>query len=97
MVLDARAVEQAGAFAMVIESVEQELAREITAMVSIPTISIGSGPHCDGQIMVITDLIGSFPWFRPKFAVAKADVASTIRSAAAEYVQQVKEAEKEPR
>jgi 3-methyl-2-oxobutanoate hydroxymethyltransferase len=85
---DATAVEKAGAFAVVLELVEPELAREITAKISIPTIGIGSGPHCGGQIMVTHDLVGAFPWFRPKFAVAKADVASAIRGAAAAFVRE---------
>jgi 3-methyl-2-oxobutanoate hydroxymethyltransferase len=85
---DARAVEAAGAFAIVLELVEPELAREITALVNVPTIGIGSGPHCGGNIMVTHDLIGAFPWFRPKFAVAKADVASAIRNAAAAFVKE---------
>jgi 3-methyl-2-oxobutanoate hydroxymethyltransferase len=86
---DALAVEKAGAFAVVLELVEPELAREITAKLSIPTIGIGSGNHCAGNILVTHDLVGAFPWFRPKFAVAKADVASAIRNAAAEYVKDV--------
>ena len=89
LLADARAVEKAGAFAVVLELVEPELAREITAAVSIPTIGIGSGPHCGGQILVTHDLVGAFPWFRPKFAVAKADVASLIRSAAEAFVKDV--------
>ena len=88
LLADARAVEKAGAFAIVLELVEPELAREITAAVNIPTIGIGSGPHCFGQIMVTHDLVGAFPWFRPKFAVAKADVASAIRSAAEAFVKE---------
>jgi 3-methyl-2-oxobutanoate hydroxymethyltransferase len=94
LLTDARAVEAAGAFAVVLELVEPELAREIRAMLTIPTIGIGSGAHCDGQILVTHDLIGAFPWFRPKFAMVKADVASAIRSAAKEYVHIVKEAGK---
>ena len=91
LLADALAVEEAGAFALVLELVEPELAREITALVSIPTIGIGSGPHCDGQILVTHDLVGAFPWFRPKFAVAKADIASAIRTAAQAFVKQVNE------
>jgi 3-methyl-2-oxobutanoate hydroxymethyltransferase len=87
---DALAVEEAGAFAVVLELVEPELAREITAKLTIPTIGIGSGAHCYGNILVTHDLVGAFPWFRPKFAVATADVASAIRGAAEGYVQQVK-------
>ena len=91
LLADALAVEEAGAFALVLELVEPELAREITALVSIPTIGIGSGPHCGGQILVTHDLVGAFPWFRPKFAVAKADIASAIRTAAQAFVKQVHE------
>jgi 3-methyl-2-oxobutanoate hydroxymethyltransferase len=87
---DARAVEKAGAFAVVMELVEPELAGEITAELSIPTIGIGSGKGCRGQILVTHDLVGAFPWFRPKFAVAKADVASAIRGAAEGFVREVK-------
>jgi 3-methyl-2-oxobutanoate hydroxymethyltransferase len=87
---DAAAVEKAGAFALVLELVEPELAREITALAHIPTIGIGSGPHCGGQIMVTHDLVGAFPWFRPKFAVAKADIASAIRTAAEDFVREVR-------
>ena len=90
LMADALAVEEAGAFALVLEAVEHELAGAITARLTIPTISIGSGPHCYGQIMVTPDLIGSFPWFRPKFAIAKADVASAIRSAAEGFVNEVR-------
>jgi 3-methyl-2-oxobutanoate hydroxymethyltransferase len=88
LLADAIAVEKAGAFAIVLELVETELAREITARVNIPTIGIGSGPHCGGQILVTHDLTGAFPWFRPKFAVAKADVATAIRDAAAAFVRE---------
>jgi 3-methyl-2-oxobutanoate hydroxymethyltransferase len=86
---DALAVEEAGAFAVVLELVEPELAREITDKLTIPTIGIGSGPHCRGQILVTNDLVGSFPWFRPKFAVAKADVGTAIRDAAKGFVAEV--------
>jgi len=89
LLADARAVEEAGAFAVVLELVEAATAAKITASIGIPTIGIGSGPQCDGQILVTPDLVGAFPWFRPKFAVARADVASAIRSAAEAYVRQV--------
>jgi 3-methyl-2-oxobutanoate hydroxymethyltransferase len=87
---DALAVEEAGAFAIVMELVEPELARDITYKLSVPTIGIGSGQHCDGQVLVTHDLIGAFPWFRPKFVVAKADIASIIRDTAEDYVRLVK-------
>jgi 3-methyl-2-oxobutanoate hydroxymethyltransferase len=91
LLADARAVEQAGAFAVVLELVESEVAALITASIGIPTIGIGSGARCDGQILVTHDLIGAFPWFRPKFAVARADVASAIRGAAEVFIRQVTE------
>jgi len=87
---DALAVEEAGAFALVMELVEPGLAREITDRVKIPTIGIGSGAGCDGQILVTHDLTGAFPWFRPKFAVARADVASEVRRAAEEFARDVR-------
>jgi 3-methyl-2-oxobutanoate hydroxymethyltransferase len=87
---DAFAVQEAGAFAVVMELVKVEFAGVLTSKLKIPTIGIGSGPDCDGQILVSHDLIGAFPWFRPKFAVAKADVASAIRGAAEGFVRQVR-------
>jgi 3-methyl-2-oxobutanoate hydroxymethyltransferase len=90
LLADARAVEEAGAFAVVLELVEPGLSKEISAAIGIPTIGIGSGDGCDGQILVTPDLIGAFPWFRPKFAIAKADVASVIRGAAEGFVRDVR-------
>src|SRR5947209_3768434 len=63
---DGRAVESAGAFSLVLEIVKADVARQISEMLTIPTIGIGSGEHCDGQILVTHDLIGLFPWFTPK-------------------------------
>ncbi len=90
LLADALAVEAAGVFAMVLELVEPEFAGEITSRVKVPTIGIGSGPHCDGQILVTHDLVGAFPWFRPKFAVARADVGGAIRAAAEGFVKEVR-------
>jgi 3-methyl-2-oxobutanoate hydroxymethyltransferase len=90
LLADARAVEQAGVFALVMELIEPETAALITAQAAIPTIGIGSGPGCDGQILVISDLIGAFPWFKPKFVTPRADVASAIRQAAQDYVKSVR-------
>lgn len=89
---DARAVQEAGAFAVVVETVIAGLAAEITRELAIPTISIGSGEECDGQILVTHDLIGLFPWFKPKFARTRAAVADEIRRAAGEYVQAIRSA-----
>ena len=91
LLADAQAVEEAGAFAVVMELVEPESSRVISEAINIPTIGIGSGPHCGGQIQVISDMVGGFPWFRPKFAVVRADIASAIRGAAEDFVRQVRE------
>ena len=84
---DARAVEEAGAFAVVLELVAAETARQITHTLEIPTIGIGSGESCDGQILVTHDLIGLFPWFTPKFVKPEADVATEIRKAAQAFIE----------
>lgn len=84
---DAKAVEQAGAFAVVLEIVAAETARQISEAIEIPTIGIGSGESCDGQILVTHDLIGLFPWFTPKFVKPEADVASEIRKAAKAFIE----------
>lgn len=86
---DARAVESAGVFAVVLEIVAPKTARLITTEISIPTIGIGSGTDCDGQILVTYDLIGLFPWFQPKFVSPKAQVAGSIREAVAGYIEQI--------
>ena len=83
---DAKAVEDAGAFSVVLEIVKSDVAREITKTLRIPTIGIGSGQHCDGQILVTHDLIGLFPWFTPKFVSPEASVAEEIRKAAAAFI-----------
>ncbi|HEV2966225.1 MAG TPA: 3-methyl-2-oxobutanoate hydroxymethyltransferase, partial [Chthoniobacterales bacterium] len=79
---DANCVQHAGAFSVVLEIVVPEIAKQITNAISIPTIGIGSGEHCDGQILVTHDLIGLFPWFTPKFVSPEARVAEEIRKAA---------------
>jgi len=86
LIADARAVEKAGAFSVVLEIVIPAVAEQITNAIGIPTIGIGSGEHCDGQILVTHDLIGLFPWFTPKFVSPEARVADEIRRAAAAFV-----------
>jgi 3-methyl-2-oxobutanoate hydroxymethyltransferase len=86
LIADARAVEKAGAFSVVLEIVIADLAKQITNTIGIPTIGIGSGEHCDGQILVTHDLIGLFPWFTPKFVSPAARVADEIRRAAITFV-----------
>jgi 3-methyl-2-oxobutanoate hydroxymethyltransferase len=82
---DARALATAGAFAVVLELVTPPVAKEISEGISIPTIGIGSGPDCDGQILVTPDLTGSFPWFTPRFVKPKANCAAEIKSAVAAW------------
>lgn len=87
---DARALDAAGVCAIVLELVLAPLAAEITSALACPTIGIGSGDGCNGQILVLHDLIGLFPWFRPKFAKPKADVAAAILEAARAYSREVR-------
>lgn len=87
---DALALEQAGAFAIVLELVPRELAKIITARLRIPTIGIGAGPHCSGQVLVIHDMLGLYTDFVPKHNKQYARMAGTIKSAVADYVNEVK-------
>ncbi len=82
---DAKALAEAGAFAIVLELVTPPVAKEISQSISIPTIGIGSGPDCDGQILVTPDLTGSFPWFTPRFVKPLANCAGEIKSAVAAW------------
>ncbi len=86
---DALALDEAGAIACVLESMVPEVAAEITRRVKMSTIGIGAGKACDGQVLVTADLIGTFPWFRPPFAQARADVASETLRAVREYIDAV--------
>jgi 3-methyl-2-oxobutanoate hydroxymethyltransferase len=88
---DALAVEAAGAFAIVLESIPRELAARITAKLKIPTIGIGAGPDCDGQILVIHDLVGLSFGHKPKFTRRYANVGEVISRAAAEYCRDVQQ------
>ena len=87
---DARAVEEAGAFAVVLEGIPADLAQEITESLAIPTIGIGAGPHCDGQILVTHDLLGLTDGFVPRFAKRYADLRATISEAVQAYVAEVR-------
>ena len=87
---DAMAVEQAGAFAVVLEGIPVQLAREITQRVSIPTIGIGAGLHCDGQILVVHDMLGLFDDFTPKFVKRYANLKETIGGAVQSYMEEVR-------
>ena len=90
MLNDARALEEAGAFAIVLETVPAPLATLITQKVSIPTIGIGAGIGCDGQVQVINDILGSFTDFVPKHAKQYAKLSEIIRAAVTEYRNEVK-------
>ncbi|MBK7071707.1 MAG: 3-methyl-2-oxobutanoate hydroxymethyltransferase [Myxococcales bacterium] len=87
---DARALEDAGAYAIVLEGIPAEVAREVTAALTIPTIGIGAGVGCDGQVLVIYDLLGMDERFKPKFVRRYANLATTIREATGRYVADVK-------
>jgi 3-methyl-2-oxobutanoate hydroxymethyltransferase len=90
LIRDAQAVEKAGAFSVVLEIVAKETARQVTNAIGIPTIGIGSGEFCDGQILVTHDLIGLFPWFTPKFVSPEARVAEEIRKAARIFIERTR-------
>ena len=83
LLADAKALEDAGAFAVVLEAIPADLAKRVTQAVAIPTIGIGAGPHCDGQVLVLYDLLGLFDQFVPKFvrpyAHLKADALQALR------------------
>jgi 3-methyl-2-oxobutanoate hydroxymethyltransferase len=87
---DAQGVQRAGAFAVVLELVKSEVAAQLTAALAIPTIGIGSGPDCDGQVLVSHDLIGLFPWFTPKFVHPRAHVAEQISASALAFIAETK-------
>lgn len=90
LLADAKLLEEAGCFAVVLEKIPVSLAKKITASVSMPTIGIGAGPFCDGQILVLHDMIGLFDDFSPKFVKRYAHVGEAIRQAVEQYRDEVK-------
>lgn len=88
---DAIAVADAGAFSVVLEKVPETLAREITRDLAVPTIGIGASPACDGQILVVDDMLGLFTGFRPKFVKRYAELGQTAEAAIAAYALEVRE------
>lgn len=93
MLTGARALATAGVFAIVVECTVAEVARQITAAVSVPTIGIGAGPDCDGQILVSNDMLGEFTWFTPKHVKRYANLAEEMRQAFAAYKREVESGE----
>jgi 3-methyl-2-oxobutanoate hydroxymethyltransferase len=88
---DARAIEAAGVFGMVVECVPTELGKQVTAAVKVPTIGIGAGSGCDGQVLVTPDLLGLFDEIRPRFVKQYADLGRAVARAAEEYCREVRE------
>lgn len=91
IVEDAVAVQEAGAFAVVLEGIPAKLAARITDMLEIPTIGIGAGPHCSGQVLVIHDILGLCEKYSPKFVKRYADLSPLITEAARQYVSEVRD------
>jgi len=90
MLRDAKILEEAGAFSLVLECIPEKLAAEITRSISIPTIGIGAGIHCDGQVLVINDLLGLYERLTPKFVKRYANLDTEIKKALGVYVSEVK-------
>ena len=90
LIQDAHAIEEAGCFSVVLEKIPSDLAREVTQQLKIPTIGIGAGPHCDGQVLVVHDMLGLFERFKPKFVRRYAQLAEEMRTAFRAYIQDVK-------
>jgi len=87
---DARILEESGAFAIVLEKIPSKLAGEVSRSLTIPTIGIGAGPECDGQVLVINDMLGLNTEFHPRFVRRYADLASVIEKAVGDYVEDVR-------
>ncbi len=91
MISDAKALEKAGCFAIVLEGIPWQLAEKITGSISIATIGIGAGPHCDGQVLVIQDMLGIYDHPLPKFVKMYEKLGERIRTAVSAYVKDVKD------
>lgn len=91
LISDALALEDAGAFAVVLEAIPDPVAKEVTSRLKIPTIGIGAGPHCDGQVLVSYDVLGLFDGFVPPFVKQYAQLGELILSAAKEYADDVRQ------
>lgn len=93
LVEQAKRIEAAGAFSLVIELVPTETAKAITEAINIPTIGIGAGPHCDGQVLVLWDMLGLFEDFAPKFLKKYANIRQVISDAVKQYAKEVRDGE----
>lgn len=91
LILDAIAIQEAGAFAILLEAIPPEVGEAITKRLSIPVLSIGAGIHCDGQLLINGDMLGLVEAFTPKFVKKYANLAETITAAIAEYIRDVRE------
>jgi 3-methyl-2-oxobutanoate hydroxymethyltransferase len=90
LIADAKSLEDAGVFGIVLEMITEEVARKITETVTVPTIGIGSGRFCNGQVLVMHDILGLYPRFVPKFAKRYTDLTSSIKEAIGEYASEVR-------
>jgi 3-methyl-2-oxobutanoate hydroxymethyltransferase len=91
-ILDAaRSLEDAGVFALILEKIPKDLARRVTESLSIPTIGIGAGPDCDGQVLIQQDMLGIFEKFRPRFVKHYAEIGQTMRDAFKQYIEEVRD------
>ena len=90
LILDALNLQKAGCFSIVLESIPWQIAKLVTSAVDVPTIGIGAGPHCDGQILVIHDMLGIFTDFKPKFIKYFGNIGESIRNALENYKKEVK-------
>jgi 3-methyl-2-oxobutanoate hydroxymethyltransferase len=91
LLADVAALEEAGVFAVVLELVPSELSRLITERFSVPTIGIGAGPYCDGEVQVIHDVMGLFPDFTPRHTKRYADLGAAMRAGVEQYVREVRD------
>jgi 3-methyl-2-oxobutanoate hydroxymethyltransferase len=90
LIEDAKAVEEAGAFSVVLEGIPRSLGKMITEMLSIPTIGIGAGPDCDGQVLVVHDLLGLSSGIRPKFSKMYVNLREQVEKSVKEYIEEVR-------
>ncbi|MBI1806458.1 MAG: 3-methyl-2-oxobutanoate hydroxymethyltransferase [Ignavibacteria bacterium] len=87
---DAKVLDEAGVFAIVLEKIPSSLAQKVTKAVNVPTIGIGAGPHCDGQVLVVYDMLGLTEEFKPRFVRRYAELAETMRTAFRKYIEDVR-------